>query len=98
MTWEVHDGGRVGRYGIDGPTVCRMNPDGTCQPLFQIVGPADPAECRRVLDLAAAAPDLLAALRLVKSQGFNDYEVDGTSVSYTVDAAIRKAAQPPEAP
>lgn len=59
--WEVHDGGRFGQYGDDGPSICASTGPATCQPLFQVVGPADPKECEANTYLAAAAPKLLAA-------------------------------------
>lgn len=62
-TWAVHDGGKFGLYGDDGPTVCEENGDGTCQPLFQLIGPAGVDGCKRVAFLAAAAPELLRELK-----------------------------------
>lgn len=59
--WEIHDGGRFGSFGETGPSVCAVRSDGTCQPLFEIIGPADPAEAEANAHLVTAAPDLLAA-------------------------------------
>ena len=62
-SWAIHDGGRFGQYGPSGPSICAENEEaGTCQPLFQLVGRADAETCKANTTLAAAAPDLLAAL------------------------------------
>ena len=62
--WEVHDGGRFGQFGESGPSICAITGPNSCQPLFEICGPAEAAECSANAHLAAAAPDLLAGAML----------------------------------
>ncbi len=88
-TWAVHDGGKFGLYGDDGPTVCEENGDGTCQPLFQLIGPAGVDGCKRVAFLAAAAPELLAALEWYVD---NDDTAEGMPGNEPWDA-VRDAAR-----
>lgn len=61
--WEIHDGGCFGEYGSTGPSICHPTSETTCQPLFEIVGPADIEECGANAALAIAAPALLAACK-----------------------------------
>ena len=61
--WAMHDGGRFGQYGDQGPSICAAGPDGACQPLFELAGPGDIRQCEANSRLCAAAPALLAEVK-----------------------------------
>jgi hypothetical protein len=67
--WEIHDGGKLGQWDGSGPTICEKNSDNTCQPLFELCGPADLEKCRENLALGAAAPEMLAMLKELEFSG-----------------------------
>lgn len=91
--WIVHDAGRFGKYGDVGPSICAVQDDGTCQPLFEICGPAGIDECVANAYLAAAAPDLLSVCeRLIAAHDIGDVDV------FSVVAAARKAVAKAEGP
>lgn len=92
--WEVHDGGRIGKFGDLGPTICEVHDDDTCQPLFQSCGPADPEKQQAALDLASAAPELLEQLTslLAMCERQKDFNDDGDGKAFErARAAIAKA-------
>lgn len=73
--WQVHDGGRIGRYGDSGPTICRVTGPNLCSPIFDTCGEYTEAD----LELAAAAPWHALLLRAVL-KGWrleSQYEDDG---------------------
>jgi hypothetical protein len=74
--WEIHDGGKLGQWDGSGPTICEKNSDNTCQPLFELCGPADLEKCRENLALGAAAPEMLAMLKELEWLGDADGFID----------------------
>lgn len=48
---EIHDASKFGaEYVGDGPTICRMNADGSCHPLLGVWGYAAEAEVQEIVD------------------------------------------------
>jgi hypothetical protein len=87
--WEIHDGGRFGQYGDLGPSICAPTGPGTCQPLFELAGPADPAICEANARLIAAAPSMYAFLIKVANLHNNPWMTkEALAILREIDATI----------
>ncbi len=92
MKWEVHDGGRFGRYGDMGPSICLVKKNATCQPLFEVVGPADAERCKAYAHLAAAAPELLGFIKEMLADSRSETDHHGVT-TFDEDRAVELIAK-----